>query len=108
MEREIILNTFKKYLKNTRSVVSIELSEEMLKQTYKKTAQYDWTNIFLLKEKATKIIKKWHNQFAENKGLKGVDAVFCDLGFSSLLDWQSIYDNLFSILKLNGCIVIMY
>ena len=116
-KNEVILNLpcgtgvnfkyFQKHLKNTGSVLGIDLSEGMLKQASKKITKNNWKNIFLVKEDATNINKEWYRQFSETKRLNGVDVVFCDLGLSGLPEWQSIIDNMIAILKPNGRIAIM-
>ncbi|MEZ5007388.1 MAG: methyltransferase domain-containing protein [Chitinophagales bacterium] len=96
---------FQQYLKNTGTVIGIDLSDGMISQAKKKMAENNWTNVKILKGNATNITKDW---IAENVSPSvEIDAVLCDLGLSGFPQWESVIDNMISILKPNGKIVIM-
>ena len=70
-----------------------------------KIEKNNWTNIQIFKEDATKINSEWvKKEF--NLELK-FDSIFCDLGLSGFPEWEKVIDNLISLLKTNGRIVIM-
>lgn len=96
---------FQKYLNNTGLIIGIDLSDGMLAQAKKKIAKTNWPNIKILKGDATKITSAW---IAENvdKPIK-VDAILCDLGLSGFPEWEKVIDNMLSLLKPKGRIVIM-
>ena len=98
---------FQHYLKNTGLVVGIDLSNGMLKQAKQKIEKNRWTNIELQLENATMIDQKWSEEYSTSKGVKKVDAVLCDLGLSGLPEWENIVDNMLSISKPGGRIVIL-
>lgn len=96
---------FQHYLKNTGQIIAIDLSEGMLKVAENKTNKKGWKNIKTLSGDATKINQNWIDEHIE-KDLR-FDSVFCDLGLSGFPDWQNIIDNMISLLKPFGKIVIM-
>lgn len=98
---------FQGALENSGLIIGIDLSSGMLdhaKRTIKKNA---WTNIDLVFENATNIDQNWIEEFSEQKGQIKIDAILCDLGLSGLPEWQKIIDNMISILRPNGKIVIL-
>ena len=96
---------FNEYLKNTGLIIGIDLSSGMLDKAKQKIEKNGWTNIKTELDDATKIDKKWLDDY--RNGQITVDAVFCDLGLSGLPEWRNIIDNMISILKPNGRIVIL-
>lgn len=98
---------FQKYLENSGLIIGVDLSRGMLEQAERKTEKNGWTNIDLVLENATKIDRIWLEKYSKSNEQNKVDAVFCDLGLSGLPEWQNIIDNMISILKPNGRIVIL-
>ncbi|MAY83497.1 MAG: 16S rRNA (cytosine(1402)-N(4))-methyltransferase [Flavobacteriales bacterium] len=98
---------FQHYLKNSGLILGIDLSDGMLKQAEQKIDKNDWTNIDLQLENAIMVDQKWVNEYSNGKRIEKFDAVFCDLGLSGLPDWKNIIDNMISILKPGGSIVIL-
>ncbi len=96
---------FQKYLNDTGLIIGIDLSEGMMAQAKKKRAKNNWTNVKILKGDATKITKDWIVENV-NKPIE-VDAVLCDLGLSGFPEWEKIIDNMLSLLKQVGIMVIM-
>jgi ubiquinone/menaquinone biosynthesis C-methylase UbiE len=96
---------FQEYLQNTGYVIGIDLSEGMLGQAKVKVKENNWNNIQILKGNATEINSEW---LKENEGKPlVVDAIFCDLGLSGFPNWKAIIDNMISVLKPTGKIVIL-
>jgi ubiquinone/menaquinone biosynthesis C-methylase UbiE len=96
---------FQKYLANTGKIIGIDLSDGMLQKGQKKINKNNWSNIIIKKDDARRINQEWiHQEVSED--LK-TDAILCDLGLSCFPDWENIIDNLISILRPNGRIVIM-
>lgn len=96
---------FESYLKDTGQIIGIDLSQGMLQQAKKKITREEWKNIKLFTEDATKINRHWVDLNIE-ENLK-FDSILCDLGLSGFPEWQTIIDNLISLLKPDGRLVIM-
>lgn len=96
---------FQEYLKNTGHIVGLDLSKGMLAQASKKTEKNKWSNITLHEADATQVDIEWINNHIPSVQI--FDTVLCDLGLSGFPHWQKIIDNLLSLLKPNGKIVIM-
>jgi len=96
---------FQKHLNNSGLILGVDLSEGMLREAKKKVIKNNWENIELHIGNANQIDQNWLNQL-QIKDLK-VDAVLCDLGLSGFPNWENVIDNMLSILKPNGRIVIM-
>ncbi len=96
---------YQKYLFNTGSIIGIDLSQGMLEKAQEKIDKNNWKNIQLFTADATKIYTEWINANIK-QGFK-FDSILCDLGLSGFPEWESIIDNLISLLKPNGKIVIM-
>ncbi|RKS55634.1 ubiquinone/menaquinone biosynthesis C-methylase UbiE [Gillisia mitskevichiae] len=95
---------FNEYLNNTGLIIGIDLSSGMLDKAKQKIEKNGWKNIETELNDATKIDRNWLDY--RNEQIT-VDAVFCDLGLSGLPEWRNIIDNMISILKPNGRIVIL-
>ena len=96
---------FQKYLKDTGKIIGIDLSQGMLEKAKGKIEKNKWSNIQIIKGNATEIDTEWiKKEF--NTDLK-FDTVFCDLGLSGFPEWEKVIDNLISLLKPNGKIIIM-
>ncbi|EIJ40906.1 MULTISPECIES: class I SAM-dependent methyltransferase [Flavobacteriaceae] len=95
---------FNEYLNNSGLIIGIDLSSGMLDKAKQKIEKNGWTNIETELNDATKIDRNWLDY--RNEQIT-VDAVFCDLGLSGLPEWRKIIDNMISILKPNGRIVIL-
>jgi ubiquinone/menaquinone biosynthesis C-methylase UbiE len=96
---------FQKYLSNTGTIIGLDLSTGMLKQAQEKKDKNQWDNIKLLTADATKVNVDWIN--SNIKQDFKFDSILCDLGLSGFPDWEQVIDNLLSLLKPNGKIVIM-
>lgn len=96
---------YQKHLSNTGTIIGIDLSQGMLEKAKKKMIKNNWTNIQTFKEDATKINSEWVKN--EMKSELKFDSILCDLGLSGFPEWQKVIDNLISLLKPNGKIVIM-
>ncbi len=98
---------FQSQLKNSGLIIGIDLSKGMLDQTRKKVRENSWTNIDLHLANATNIDENWMHNHTSSKGLENIDCVLCDLGLSGIPEWESIIDNMISMLKPGGRIVIL-
>lgn len=98
---------FQHHLKNSGLILGIDLSDGMLKQAEQKIDKNNWTNIELKLQNATIINQKWLDENLKSVEYNKVDVVFCDLGLSGFPEWENIIDNLISILKPGGSIVIL-
>jgi ubiquinone/menaquinone biosynthesis C-methylase UbiE len=96
---------FQKYLSNTGTIIGLDLSTGMLKQAQEKKDKNQWDNIELLAADATRVNVDWIN--LNIKQDFKFDSILCDLGLSGFPDWRQVIDNLLSLLKPNGKIVIM-
>ncbi len=95
---------FNEYLNNSGLIIGIDLSSGMLDKAKQKIEKNGWKNIETELNDATKIDRNWLDY--RNEQIT-VDAVFCDLGLSGLPEWRIIIDNMISILKPTGRIVIL-
>ncbi|SEG05536.1 phosphatidylethanolamine/phosphatidyl-N-methylethanolamine N-methyltransferase [Halpernia humi] len=101
------LKYFQKFLQNSGNIIGIDLSSGMLAQARKKVEANNYKNVHLIIENATKIDQDWMKDFSNGNFPEKVDAVFCDLGLSGLPEWENIIDNMISILRPGGRIVIL-
>ena len=99
------LNYFQDYLKDSGKIIGIDLSEGMLSKARRKVVEGDWSNVELIKAPATAINADWIK--ARYGTPLQFDAILCDLGLSGFPDWQSIIDNLLSLLRPGGTIAVM-
>lgn len=95
---------FNDFLNNSGLIIGIDLSSGMLDKARQKIEKNDWTNVRTELINAIKIDQSWLDYRDEQIT---VDAIFCDLGLSGLLEWRKIIDNMFPILKPRGRIVIL-
>jgi len=95
---------FNEYLNNTGLIIGIDLSSGMLDKAKQKIEKNGWTNVKIELNNATKIDQNWLD-YRDEQII--IDSVFCDLGLSGLPEWRNIIDNMISILKPNGRIVIL-
>ncbi|MCB0666542.1 MAG: methyltransferase domain-containing protein [Saprospiraceae bacterium] len=98
---------FQHYLAGSGLIIGIDLSSGMLNQAKRKRDRNAWTNIDLRLANATNIDQRWLQGLSEKKGQVNVDAIFCDLGLSGLPEWRRIIDNMISILRPQGRMVIL-
>lgn len=92
-------------LGGTGQLIGIDLSQGMLSKAQEKIHKNSWGNIQVLLGDATKIKSEWMiNQLGKDVKF---DSILCDLGLSGFPEWQNIIDNLISLLKTNGKLVIM-
>ena len=98
---------FQQYMNNTGLIIGIDLSSGMLDKAKEKKDKNEWKNIDIQLYNATKIDQKWLDEYANQQQPITIDAIFCDLGLSGLPEWQNIIDNMISILKPKGRIVIL-
>ena len=96
---------FQQYLKGSGKVVGIDLSEGMLDKARQKVAKNNWSNVELIKASATTVNADWIE--AHYGTPLQFHAVLCDLGLSGFPEWQSIIDNLLSLLRPGGTIAVM-
>ena len=95
---------FNEYLNNSGLIIGIDLSSGMLDKARQKIEKNGWTNVKTELNNATNIDQNWLD-YRDNRII--IDSVFCDLGLSGLPEWRNIIDNMISILKPNGRIVIL-
>ena len=96
---------YQKFLSNSGKIIGIDLSQGMLEKAKEKIKKNNWNNIQTFKENATKIDSEWIKK--EFKAELKFDSIFCDLGLSGFPKWEEVIDNLISLLKTNGKILIM-
>lgn len=96
---------FQEYLSNTGTIIGIDLSQGMLEKAQDKINKNEWKNVQLFTADATKINTEWINDNIK-RDIK-FDSILCDLGLSGFPEWERIIDNLISLLKPDGKIVIM-
>lgn len=96
---------FQKYMNGSGLIIGIDLSEGMLEKAKEKKTLHNWNNIKILKGDATQITPAWIKDNI-NESIQ-VDAIFCDLGLSGFPEWEKVIDNMLTILKPDGRLVIM-
>ena len=101
------LEYFQEYLKNAGLIIGIDLSTGMLEKAKNKCIRNQWTNIKLYNANALEIDKNWVEKNIKSESSLEIDAILSDLGLSGFPEWEKIIDNLLSILKPGGKIVIM-
>lgn len=97
---------FQEYLQNTGHIMGIDLSTGMLGKAKKKCDSNGWTNVRLIEANVLDIDTAWIKKHTAVQP-PVIDAVLCDLGLSGFPQWQRVIDNLLSILRPDGKIVIM-
>ena len=95
------------YLKDTGLIIGIDLSPGMLEKAKTKCDKNRWTNIRFLNANVLEVNDKWVERNVADKSPVEIDAILCDLGLSGFPEWEKVIDNLLSILKPSGKIVIM-
>ncbi|MGK0387798.1 MAG: ubiquinone/menaquinone biosynthesis C-methylase UbiE [Maribacter sp.] len=96
---------FQKYLNNIGTIIGIDLSQGILNKAQIKINKHNWNNTKIIKGDATKINADW---IKERKiDVIKFDSILCDLGLSGFPHWEIIIDNLISLLKPGGKIVII-
>ena len=99
---------FQEYLKHSDLILGIDLSPGMLEKAQRKIQKHHWKNIQLIQQDVGTLDQKWLEDFSKNENKPiTIDAILCDLGLSGFPDWQLVIDQLLSILKPGGRIVIM-
>ncbi|SRX53877.1 class I SAM-dependent methyltransferase [Aequorivita sp. CIP111184] len=96
---------FNEYLNNSGLIIAIDLSSGMLDKARQKIKKNGWTNIEIELSNAIKIDQSWLDYRDEQ--ITVVDAIFCNLGLSGLPEWRKTIDNMISISKPKGRIVIL-
>ncbi len=96
---------FQRYLVGLGQVIGIDLSEGMLNRAKSKIQKKNWKNIKLFKGDATDIDPYWVSEHLE--GISKFDSIVCDLGLSGFPESEKVIDNMISILKPGGRLVIM-
>lgn len=96
---------FEEDLQGTGQIIGIDLSDGMLAKARKKIKQHHWANVQLFQADVTKLDRVWINENIQ-KDLQ-FDGILCDLGLSGFPNWQSVIDQLISLLKPAGKFVIM-
>lgn len=94
---------FQQYLKNTGTIIGIDISPGMLEKAELKTKKHHWSNIELFNCDVLAI----NETLAEDNRELAFSAILCDLGLSGFPNWEDIIDNLITMLKPEGRIVIM-
>lgn len=97
------LEYFQQYLHNTGQIIGVDLSTGMLAQAKEKCAENQWQNVHFFNVDVRTLDADWAKENVDGE----IDAVLCDLGLSGFPDWQQVIDNLISLLKPGGRIVIM-
>ena len=88
-------------------ILGIDLSPGMLEKAKLKCVKNQWTNIRLFNANVLELDMTWVEKNVRNGLSSEIDAVLCDLGLSGFPEWERIIDDLLSILKPGGKIVIM-
>lgn len=94
-----------KNLKNSGTIIGIDLSEGMLQKARQKSNNRKWKNVILYSGDARDVNQLWINKRLGHE--VKFDSIICDLGLSGFQDWKSIIDNLLTMLKADGRLVIM-
>lgn len=96
---------FQQYMHNSGQIVGVDLSNGMLSKAKRKIEKNNWTNIEVYIGDAQAINNSWiKNKFGEATKF---DSILCDLGLSGFPNWELIIDNLISMLRPGGKLVIM-
>jgi len=101
------LEYFQQYLAGNGLVIGVDISSGMLNKAQKKIDKNQWSNIKLINCDVTKLDSNLLSEAIGNDECKGFDAILCDLGLSGFPQWQTVIDNLISMLSPGGRIVIM-
>ena len=96
---------FQKEMLKSGMIIGIDISEGMLMRAKDKVGKNGWDNIRLIREDATQINSNWvRKEFGQDLSF---DSILCDLGLSGFPEWKLVIDNLISLLKPGGTLVIM-
>lgn len=80
-----------KYLRNSGTLVGIDISSESLKIAKKLVAKHNWTNVQLVNTSIT-----------EYRPKKRFDAILCTFALEIIADYEAAIDNMFELLTPNG------
>ena len=84
------------YLRDTGTLVGIDISSESLKIAKKMVAKHNWTNVQLVNTNIT-----------EYRPKKRFDAILCTFALEIITDYRSAIDNIFELLTPNGRFVML-
>lgn len=96
-----------RYLGGTGQIIGVDLSEGMLSKAFKKINAHGYSNITLHNMDVADLNAAWLMQYQAENPDGQIDAILCDLGLSGFNDWEQIIENLLSILKPEGKLVVM-
>ncbi len=79
------------YLRDSGTLVGIDISSESLKIAKKLVTEHKWTNVQLV-----------NNSITEYRPKKQFDAILCTFALEIIADYKAAIDNMFELLKPNG------
>lgn len=94
---------FNKYLQNSGKVIGVDLSDGMLNKAKKLILKKEYSNIKIVKKDVTTLNDSWGKSILINEKF---DIILCDLGLSGFPSWKDVIQNLYSLLKKDGKLVI--
>lgn len=87
------------------NIIGIDYSNGMLRKVRQKITKHGWENITTFKKDATKLNRSDIVNNLDKQII--IDAIYLELGLSTMPEWKKVIDNALSLLKEEGKIVIM-
>lgn len=98
---------YQDYLNGSGLIAAIDQSKGMLLQAQNKIDRHNWSNIKLaLCDASTLTPNRINKDFQLNTAIK-FDSAICELGLTAMPEWEKVIDNMISLIKPGGRIVIM-
>jgi ubiquinone/menaquinone biosynthesis C-methylase UbiE len=96
-----------RYLHDTGQIIGVDLSEGMLSKAFQKINTHDYSNVTLQNMDVADLNAAWLTKHQTENPDMQIDAVLCDLGLSGFESWKKVIENLLTILKPGGKLVVM-
>ena len=96
-----------RYLHDTGQIIGVDLSEGMLSKAFQKISTHDYSNVTLQNMDVAELNAAWLTKYQTENPDRHIDAILCDLGLSGFDGWDQVIENLLTILKPGGKLVVM-
>lgn len=84
-------------------VVGVDYSSGMLRKAQRRAKNAGWKNVHMIRSRAADVDSE---MLSERTGHRTVDGVLCALGLTALPEWEATFDQLYSLVRPGGQIVL--